>query len=57
MISQVESFLFSDKQGTPEEGQGIQYPKHYILTYHNKDEDNSKKNPNQISSLISKIQT
>ena len=28
MFSQVESFLCSDKQETPEEGQKIQCPKH-----------------------------
>ena len=27
MVSQVESFLCPDKQGTPEEGRTIQWPK------------------------------
>ena len=59
MISQVESFLYSDKE-TPEEGQRIQKPKHCALTYHNKNEDNSPKNYNQnnkISFLCSKSRT
>ena len=47
MISQVASFLYTDKQGTPEEGQRIQCPKHCVLNYLNKDEDNSVKNHNQ----------
>ena len=47
MISHVESFLSSDKQGTPEEGWKIQQSKHCVLTYCNKDEDNSQKNHNQ----------
>ena len=41
MISQVESFLCPDKQGTPEEGQRIQRLKH--CEKKNKDEDNSPK--------------
>ena len=41
MISLVESFLCSDKQGTPEEGKRIQQLKYYVSAYHNKDEDNS----------------
>ena len=41
MISQVESFLCPDKQGTPEEGWRIQRPKHYGNK--NKDKDNSLK--------------
>ena len=45
-ISQVESFLYSDKEETPEEGWRIQRLKH-VLTYHNKDDDNSPKNYNQ----------
>ena len=44
MISWVESFLCPDKQGTPEEGQRIEHPKHCVLTNNNKDEDNSQKN-------------
>ena len=39
-ISQVESFLCPDKQGTPEEGRRIQRPKR---SEKNKDEDNSLK--------------
>ena len=42
MISQVESFLCPDKQGTPEEGRMIQPPKRYNNN-NNKDEDNSPK--------------
>ena len=47
MISMVESFLYSDKQGILEEGRRILWPKRCVLTYHNKDEDNSPKNNNQ----------
>ena len=47
MISLVESFLFPDKQGTPEEGQRIQQPKCCVSTNNNKDEDNSLKNYSQ----------
>ena len=38
MISQVESFLYPEKQGTPEEGWRIQQPKR--CEKNNKDEDN-----------------
>ena len=41
MISQVETFLYPDKQGTPEEGRRIQWPKR--CEKKNKDEDNSPK--------------
>ena len=41
MISQVESFLYPDKQGTPEEGRRIQRPKR--CENNNEDEDNSPK--------------
>ena len=41
MISPVESFLWPDKQGTPEEGRRIQRPKN--CEKNNKDEDNSPK--------------
>ena len=41
MISQVESFLCPDKQGTPEEGRSIQRPKR--CEKNNNDEDNSPK--------------
>ena len=41
MISQVESFLCPDKQGTPEEGRRIQRPKR--CKKNNKDEHNSPK--------------
>ena len=51
MISQVESCLCSDKQGTPEEFQRIQHPKCCVSTYHTKDEDNSRKNHNQNKKL------
>ena len=43
MISQDESFLCPDKQGTPEEGQRIQRPKRCENKNNNKDEDNSPK--------------
>ena len=41
MISQVESFLCPDKQGTPEEGWRIQQPKPRVTTNNNKDEDDN----------------
>ena len=44
MISQVESFLCPDMQGTPEEVRRIQRPKRCVSTYPNKD---GKKNYNQ----------
>ena len=47
MISQVESFLFPDKQGTPEKDWRIQRPKRCVTTNNNKDEDNSPKNHTQ----------
>ena len=47
MISQVESFLCPDKQGTPEAGRRIQQPKCCISAYHDKDEEKSLKNHNQ----------
>ena len=40
MISQVESFLCPNKQGTPDEGWRIQQPKRYEK---NDDKDNSLK--------------
>ena len=43
-ISQVEPFLYQDKQRTPEEGWRIQWPKRYVTTNNNKNEDNSPKN-------------
>ena len=46
VISQVESFLYSDKQETPEEGWRIQWPKCCVLTYYKEDVDNSPKNQN-----------
>ena len=42
MISQVESFLCPDQQGTPEEGRWIQQPKRSEKN-NNKAEDNSPK--------------
>ena len=51
MISLVESFLWSDKQGTPEEGQRIQQPNH-VSTNNNKDVDNSPKNHTQNIALF-----
>ena len=50
MISQVRSFPYPDKQGTPEEGWRIQLPKHCITTTYNEDEDNSLKN--QIQNIV-----
>ena len=41
MISLVESFLYPDKEGIPEEGRRIQRPK--PCEKNNKDEDNSPK--------------
>ena len=43
MISKVESFLYPDKQETPEEDRRIQRPKGYENKNNNKDEDNSPK--------------
>ena len=43
-LSQVESFPYPNKQGTPEEGRRIQQPKCCVTTNNNKDEDNSPKN-------------
>ena len=51
MISQVRSFIYLDKQGTPEEGWAIQRPKHCITNSNNKDEDNSPKNNTQNIAL------
>ena len=42
MVSQVESYLRPDKQGTPEEGCRKQWPKHCVTINNNKDEDNEK---------------
>ena len=55
MISQVESFLCPDKQGTPEEGRRIQQPKHCVTTNDNKDEENSPKNHTQNIRYIRSI--
>ena len=44
MTSQTKSFPCPDKQGTPEEGRSIQWPKRCVLTNNNKDGDNSPKN-------------
>ena len=55
----VESFLYPDKRGTPEEGRRIQRSKRCVLTYHNKDKDTHPKNRNQDDShqaLSKKIQ-
>ena len=41
LISQVESFLCPDKQGTPKEGRRIQWPKH--CEKNNEGKDNSLK--------------
>ena len=42
-ISWVETFLYSDKKGKPEEGRRIQQLKRSASKYHNKDENNSVK--------------
>ena len=59
MILLVESFLYPNKLGIPEEGWRIQQPKRYVTPNNNKDEDNSLKNNTKYctSSLVSKIQT
>ena len=44
---EVESFLFSDKQGKPKESRRMQQTKFCVSTYYDKDEDNSPKNHNQ----------
>ena len=41
MISQIESFLYPEKQGTPEEGRRIQQLERCDTASNNKDEDNS----------------
>ena len=41
MISQVDSFLCPDKQGTPEEGRSIQQPKSRVTTNNNKEKDDN----------------
>ena len=46
-ISQVESFLCPDEQGTSEEGRRIQRQKRSISIHLNKDKDKSPKNHNQ----------
>ena len=59
MISQVKSFPYLDKQGTPEEDRRIQRLKRCALAKNNKDEDNSPKNNTKYytSSITSKIPT
>ena len=47
IISQIESFPYPEKQGTPKEGQRIPRLKHCVKTKNNKDEDNSPKNNTQ----------
>ena len=47
MISQAESFICPDKQGTPEEGWRIWRLKHCVSMNNNKDKVNSLKNHNQ----------
>ena len=47
MISQVKSFPYPDKQGTPED-QRIQWLKCCVTTNNNKDEDNSLKNTQNV---------
>ena len=46
MISQVESLMYTDKQGAPEEARRIYQPKHDVATNNDKDE-NSLKNHKQ----------
>ena len=46
MIFLVESFLYPDKKGTIEQPRGYSGQKS-VLTYYNKDENNSPKNHNQ----------
>ena len=55
----VESFSYPDKQGTPEEGRRIKWPKRCITTNNNKDEDNSPKNkpPNIVYEDVIQIMT
>ena len=52
MISQIESFLCPDKQGTLKEGWRIERPKPCVSTYPHKDEANSSKHHNQINTLM-----
>ena len=52
MISLVESFLYSEKQGTPEEGQRVERAKCCVSTYPNKDKDKRPKNQNQNKSYM-----
>ena len=49
MISQVESFLYPDKQGGPEEGQKIQCPKCCVSTNNNKDEEQQPEKSQNIA--------
>ena len=56
MISQVESLLCPDKQGSPEKDWRIQRLKHCVSTDNNKDENNCSKNHNQNNELILKDQ-
>ena len=44
MISQIKSFPYPDKQGTPEKGRRMQRLKRCVTININKDEDNSPKN-------------
>ena len=48
---QVESFLWPDKQWTPEKDRRIQWPKRRTSTNNNKDEDNSLKKHTHKNSL------
>ena len=47
MISQVESFLYPDKQGSPEDEWRIQQPKCFAIINNNKVENNSPENHTQ----------
>ena len=50
MISQVESFLCPNKQGSLKESRGIQWLKCCVSTNNNKDEENSPKSHTQNNS-------
>ena len=53
MNSLIETSLYSDKQGTPEEGWRIQWPKRCATKYH-KDEDNNPKIQHKTYQALSK---
>ena len=51
LVSQVESFLCPDKQGTPEKGWRIQQAKRCVSTNNNKDEDSPKKSQPKLMQI------